>query len=111
MGYDDPRPVQAQAIGPILAGRDLIGLAQTGTGKTAAFAAPIVDSLLRSPPARARKRSIDPFSRLRALALCPTRELTQQVQQEAARIAQGSALRTVAAYGKVAITPQIQAIT
>ena len=110
MNYKQPRPIQAQAIPPLVEGRDVIGLAKTGTGKTAAFISPIAHRLISVSPRQGRKRSIDPASRLRALVLCPTRELAQQVADEAARIAQGSVLRVACAYGKVAISPQAQAI-
>src|ERR671914_155337 len=68
-GYTQPTPIQAAAIPLALAGRDLIGLAQTGTGKTAAFTLPIVQRLLRGP------------ARLRTLILVPTRELAAQVRE------------------------------
>jgi len=110
MGYRHPRPIQAQAIGPIRDGCDVIGLAQTGTGKTAAFITPIAHTLLTSPPPRAPGKSIAPMTRLRALVLCPTRELAQQVTAEAARIVQGTVLRTACAYGKVGMKAQSQAI-
>ena len=115
MGYAQPRPIQAAAQQPILAGRDLIGLAATGTGKTAAFVAPILHQLLSArpggePKSRRDKRPVRPAERLRALVMCPTRELTQQVQKEAGVIAQGSVLRTTCAVGKSAIRPQADAI-
>src|SRR5919202_357110 len=69
VGYERPTPIQAQAIPLALKGRDLIGLAQTGTGKTAAFTLPIVQRLLEGP------------RRLRALVLVPTRELAVQVRE------------------------------
>src|SRR5258705_3916140 len=89
MGYAQPRPIQSAVRQPILEGRDVIGLAQTGTGKTAAFAAPILHYLLSRVPGRSgsgERRPITPGERLRALVLCPTRELAQQVQRETARI-------------------------
>ncbi len=115
MGYAQPRPIQAAAQEPILAGRDLIGLAATGTGKTAAFVTPILHHLLSArpggePASRRDKRPIRPAERLRALVLCPTRELAQQVQKETGVIAQGSVLRTTCAVGKSAIRPQADAI-
>lgn len=109
MGYGQPRPIQAQAIGHILEGRDLIGLAQAGAGKTAAFIAPLAHALISVKPGRAG-RAADAMSRLRALVLCPTRELAQQVADEAARIMQGSVLRVACVYGKAAISPQIRAL-
>src|SRR3712207_6359699 len=73
-GYEHPTPIQAQAIPLALKGRDLIGLAQTGTGKTAAFTLPIVDRLLGGP------------KRTRALILTPTRELCVQVEESFQKI-------------------------
>lgn len=67
-GYERPTPIQAQAVPLALKGRDLMGLAQTGTGKTAAFTIPIIERLLGGP------------KRTRALILTPTRELCQQVE-------------------------------
>jgi ATP-dependent RNA helicase RhlE len=110
MGYRTPRPIQAQAIGPILDGRDVIGLAPTGTGKTAAFIAPIAHHLLESPPAPGNKRKADPARRLRGLVLCPTRELAVQVAEEASHIIAGTVLRVACAYGKVGMRDQIEQI-
>jgi ATP-dependent RNA helicase RhlE len=110
MGYRSPTPIQAQSIEPAIAGRDLIGLAQTGTGKTAAFIVPIAHHVISHKPPQDKGKSIEAMTRLRALVLCPTRELAQQVADETARIVQGSVLRVGCAYGKVAISPQIQAI-
>jgi ATP-dependent RNA helicase RhlE len=109
MGYAQARPIQQAAAAPILAGRDVIGLAQTGTGKTAAFAAPVLHHLLSHKPGEDH-RPIRPDERLRALVVCPTRELAQQVQQESAVIAQGTAVRTACVFGKAAIAPQAHAI-
>jgi len=75
MGYTQPSPIQQQAIPFILQGRDLIGQAQTGTGKTAAFAIPIIDL-------------VDPeFNKPQAIILCPTRELAVQVEGEFQKLA------------------------
>jgi ATP-dependent RNA helicase RhlE len=111
MGYTSPRPIQAQSIAPALKGRDVIGLAQTGTGKTAAFIVPVAHHLITSAPPKVRGKSIDPQSRLRALVICPTRELARQVAEEAALIAQGNVLRVACAYGKVSMRPQIEALS
>ncbi len=75
-GYDTPTPIQAQAIPPVLAGRDLLGIAQTGTGKTAAFMLPSIDRL------READNRI-PFKSCRMLVLAPTRELAGQIAQSA----------------------------
>ena len=74
-GYANPTPIQAQAIPLVLKGRDVMGLAQTGTGKTAAFTLPIVDRLLGGP------------RRTRALVLTPTRELCVQVEESVKKYA------------------------
>ncbi|MBP0574770.1 DEAD/DEAH box helicase, partial [Mycobacterium tuberculosis] len=71
-GYTQPTPIQTQAIPPALSGRDILGIAQTGTGKTAAFALPIIERLI------ADKRPASPRG-CRALVLAPTRELASQI--------------------------------
>ena len=87
VGYEAPTPIQARTIPALLAGRDVIGQAQTGTGKTAAFGIPIVEK-------------IDPSSNhVQALILTPTRELCVQVTEEIARIGQFRGVRLVAIYG------------
>ena len=78
-GYQTPSPIQAKAIPPVLEGRDLLGCAQTGTGKTAAFALPILQLLANHPPSH---------NKIRALILTPTRELAQQIAQELRELAQ-----------------------
>ncbi|MEO6865958.1 MAG: DEAD/DEAH box helicase [Gemmatimonadaceae bacterium] len=97
-GYTHPTPIQAQAIPLALEGRDLIGLAQTGTGKTAAFALPILNQLMGGP------------HRARALILTPTRELCVQVEENFRKYAEHSALKTLAVYGGVALEPQTKAL-
>jgi ATP-dependent RNA helicase RhlE len=107
MGFRRPRPIQEQAIAPLLEGRDLIGLAPTGTGKTAAFIAPLAHHLLEHKPPTGQ---VHAMQRLRALVLCPTRELAVQVAEEAARICQGTVLRIACAYGKVSLRKQADRI-
>ncbi len=97
-GYTHPTPIQLNAIPLALTGRDLIGLAQTGTGKTAAFTLPIVNSLLDGP------------RRTRALILTPTRELAVQVDESFRKYSQFSPLSVAAVYGGVAIEPQTKAL-
>ena len=77
-GYTHPTPIQQQAIPLALAGRDLIGLAQTGTGKTAGFTLPIVQNLISAPITDAKG---EPAHRVRVLILTPTRELAAQVEE------------------------------
>ena len=89
-GFDDPRPIQADTIPAGLDGRDVLGLAQTGTGKTAAFALPLLDRLLRD-----RQRAI------RALVLAPTRELATQIAAEIRLLARHTRLRVAIVYGGV----------
>ncbi|MEO7217581.1 MAG: DEAD/DEAH box helicase [Gemmatimonadaceae bacterium] len=97
-GYTHPTPIQALAIPLALEGRDLIGLAQTGTGKTAAFALPILNQLKGGP------------HRVRALILTPTRELCVQVEDNFHKYAEHSDLKTLAVYGGVAVDPQAKAL-
>nr|WP_321986738.1 DEAD/DEAH box helicase [uncultured Lichenicoccus sp.] len=92
--YNEPTPIQAQAIPPILRGRDVQGLAQTGTGKTAAFALPILHRLL-STPAPAPPRGC------RALVLAPTRELASQIAESFRTHGRGTGLRVALLYGGV----------
>src|SRR5208282_3916278 len=68
LGYETPTPIQTRAIPPVLAGRDVMGLAQTGTGKTAAFVLPILERLLPGPRGK-----------VRTLIIAPTRELAEQI--------------------------------
>ena len=97
-GYTAPTPIQARAIPLILNGRDIMGLAQTGTGKTAAFTLPIVQRLLGGP------------RRTRALILTPTRELAVQVRETFARYASHSGLEIAVVYGGVPLGPQETAL-
>ncbi|MGI8998856.1 MAG: DEAD/DEAH box helicase [Candidatus Limnocylindria bacterium] len=98
MGFVTPTEVQARAIPPLRRGEDLIGQAQTGTGKTAAFAIPIVEK-------------IDPSSdHVQAMILTPTRELCVQVTDEIARIGQFRNVRTVAIYGGSSMDKQIEGL-
>jgi superfamily II DNA/RNA helicase len=98
-GYTVPTPIQKEAIPPILAGRDILGLAQTGTGKTAAFVLPILQRLLDGP----RKT-------VRALIVAPTRELAEQIHDNIGKMAQKTGLRSVVVYGGVGKQPQIRTI-
>jgi ATP-dependent RNA helicase RhlE len=93
-GYTDPTPIQRKAIPLVLSGSDVIGAAQTGTGKTAAFILPILARLLDGPP------------RLRALVLTPTRELAAQVETNARDYARFTPLRVGVVYGGVPLPPQ-----
>jgi len=99
LGYQEPTPIQQQSIPPIMAGRDVIGLAQTGTGKTAAFALPILQHLEGGPRGR-----------VRALIVAPTRELAEQIHQAFADLGRQTRLRSVAIYGGVGMGPQMQAL-
>ncbi|MEM9753908.1 MAG: DEAD/DEAH box helicase [Planctomycetota bacterium] len=104
-GYDHATPIQAGAIPYALQGRDVLGSAQTGTGKTAAFALPIVHRLLTTnkQPKKSDKRP-------RALILSPTRELTQQIADGFAAYAKGTGLRGVTIYGGTGQRPQTNAL-
>ncbi|GFM83863.1 helicase [Pseudomonas cichorii] len=100
LGYQTPTPVQAQAIPPVLAGRDLMAAAQTGTGKTAGFALPLLQRLTMEGP------KVAPNS-VRALVLAPTRELAEQVHESIRQYAEHLPLSTYAVYGGVSINPQM----
>jgi len=111
-GYVEPTPIQAKAIPHVLAGRDLLGLAQTGTGKTAAFALPILQRLSRAvssgdpgkPPPRRGSRPI------RCLILTPTRELASQIGESFTTYGKNLALRNFVIFGGVGDGPQKQAL-
>ena len=100
-GYTDPTPIQRQAIPPALAGRDVLGCAQTGTGKTCAFAAPILQRLAKGVP---NPRMI------RALILTPTRELAIQIQDSFVSYGRNLSLRSAVIFGGVGQQPQVDAI-
>lgn len=103
LGYETPTPIQAQAIPQLLEGRDLLGCAQTGTGKTAAFALPMLQSLAMSPKPPAKRAA-------RALVLAPTRELAQQIHDSFRAYGRFLRLSTAVIYGGVGATPQIRAM-
>jgi ATP-dependent RNA helicase RhlE len=100
-GYTVPTPIQALAIQPALAGKDIIGCAQTGTGKTAAFVLPLLQRLSQHEGAGTRERHP------RALVLTPTRELAQQVQTAVATYGRFLTLRSVSIYGGVSMDKQL----
>jgi len=97
--YETPTPIQEQAIPAILDGRDILGLAQTGTGKTAAFVLPILEQLLKGPRGR-----------VRTLIVAPTRELAEQINSDITKLARQTGLRSVAIYGGVGKLPQVKRI-
>jgi len=106
MGYSTPTPIQSKAIPIVLAGRDVMGAAQTGTGKTAGFALPIIHRLL--PQASS---SMSPARHpVRALILAPTRELAEQVAENVKMYIAGTPLRCATVYGGVDMEPQTQAL-
>jgi ATP-dependent RNA helicase RhlE len=97
LGYRTPTPIQAHAIPAVLQGRDVLGLAQTGTGKTAAFALPILQRLLPRPQRH-----------LRALIVAPTRELAEQIHGTIAALGHQTRVRSMTLYGGVSMLPQRQ---
>ena len=104
LGYTQPSPVQAEAIAPLVEGRDLIGQAATGTGKTAAFALPMLERLAEIRPDR--RRGDSPFG----MVLTPTRELALQVSEAVARYGAGLRARVVTVYGGAPAGPQWKAL-
>lgn len=99
LGYQVPTPIQLQAIPPVMQGRDVMGLAQTGTGKTAAFVLPILQRLLKGPRGQ-----------VRALVLAPTRELAEQTHEAFGALGKQTGLRSVTIYGGVGTHPQVTAL-
>jgi ATP-dependent RNA helicase RhlE len=99
LGYTTPTPIQLKAIPPIMQGRDVIGLAQTGTGKTAAFLLPILQRLLQSPRGR-----------VNALIISPTRELAEQTCEAISELGRHTGLRSVAIYGGIGMQQQIDGL-
>jgi len=102
-GYTEPTPIQVEAIPQILAGHDLIGIAQTGTGKTAAFVLPILSMLSASPDPARRGRT-------RTLVVAPTRELVVQIEENVRAYAKYLPLRMATVFGGVGERPQIEAL-
>ncbi len=100
-GYEIPTPIQAAALPLALAGHDLLGTAQTGTGKTAAFVLPLLQRLLSAPSARRKTR---------ALIVVPTRELAEQVLASIRVLSRQTNLRAASVYGGVGMTPQTKAL-
>ena len=98
-GYITPTPIQTKAIPEVMKGRDVMGLAQTGTGKTAAFALPILNRLINGPRGR-----------IGALIIAPTRELAEQIHCAIETLGRQTRLRSAVVYGGVGINPQIQAL-
>ncbi len=98
-GYTVPTPIQQQAIPVVLAGRDVLGLAQTGTGKTAAFVLPILQRLTKGP-----------LLRVRVLIVAPTRELAEQIHQTIVALGKKTKVRSVTIYGGVGKSPQVAAV-
>jgi ATP-dependent RNA helicase RhlE len=104
-GYTEPTPIQAQAIPHVLQGKDMIGCAQTGTGKTAAFALPILQRLVNQPqPAHYKRPNV------RVLVLSPTRELATQIGDNFAAYGKHTGLKHIVIFGGVGQHPQVQAI-
>jgi ATP-dependent RNA helicase RhlE len=123
-GYTEPTPIQSAAIPPILAGHDLIGIAQTGTGKTAAFVWPILARLARpshhggppAPPGPGHGSASIPLRRgegprsPRALIVAPTRELVAQIEENVRAYGRHLPLRAATVYGGVSERPQLEAL-
>ncbi|ENM5833034.1 DEAD/DEAH box helicase [Vibrio metoecus] len=99
-GYNTPSPIQLQAIPAVLAGKDVMAAAQTGTGKTAGFTLPILELLAKGPKVRANK--------VRALILTPTRELAAQIQDNVLIYGRHLPLSSAVVFGGVKVNPQMQ---
>jgi ATP-dependent RNA helicase RhlE len=103
-GYTTPTPIQSAAIPPIVEGHDLIGIAQTGTGKTAAFTLPLLERMLNAPPQQGTRRTPQ------LLIVAPTRELAAQIEENVRLFSRGTQFRTVTIFGGVGESPQIDAL-
>jgi len=103
MEFEEPTPIQTATIPSALEGRDILGSAETGTGKTAAFLLPLLQKLLNAPPAKLQTQT-------RALILVPTRELALQVTDQAAQLSRALPIRVATIYGGVGLKPQEQAL-
>lgn len=99
VGYTTPTPIQEQAIPVVLTGHDMMGLAQTGTGKTAAFLLPIIQRLTQGP-----------LRRVRVLILAPTRELAEQIHQMTVDLSRNTKVRSITVYGGVSMKHQVSAL-
>ncbi len=106
LGYEEPTPIQREAIPPLLAGRDVLAEAPTGTGKTAAFALPILHRLAESRATGGRRREESPAG----LILVPTRELAMQVSEAVNRYGERIGIRVLPVYGGQAIGLQLRAL-
>ena len=106
-GYSTPTPIQQQAIPSVLEGRDIMGGAQTGTGKTAGFTLPLLQRLMQQSPASAKPTGNKPRA-IRALVLTPTRELAAQVADSVATYGKYLPLSSAVMFGGVSINPQIK---
>jgi len=104
LGYEEPTPIQREAIPPLLAGRDLLGQAATGTGKTAAFALPMLQQLAADRPGDGARDGVS------ALVLVPTRELAMQVSEAVHRYGKGLGARVLAVYGGASMDQQLRAL-
>lgn len=103
IGYKEPSAIQRQAIPIGLQERDLVGLAKTGSGKTAAFAIPMIEYISRLPPIDDSNKDLGPY----ALILAPTRELAQQIDQEVRRFANPLGMRCVSIVGGKSVEGQM----
>ena len=99
-GYNTPTPIQKQAIPAIIDGKDVLGAAQTGTGKTAGFTLPLLENLMRAPGSQKKRRSV------RALILTPTRELAAQVGESVRQYGRNLPFKSMTMFGGVSINPQ-----
>jgi ATP-dependent RNA helicase DeaD len=112
LGYEEPTPVQRETIPLILAGRDLIGQAATGTGKTAAFALPMIQRLLEDQTGAPKKegKGRPPRRGVSGLVLVPTRELAMQVAEATHKYARGTGITVVPLYGGASMSQQMRAL-
>lgn len=104
LGYKEVTPIQEKAIPIVMDGKDLVGCAQTGTGKTAAFAIPIINTIHRIVGSGKKRKQI------RTVVLSPTRELAMQIAEDFENLSKYTAIKTVVVYGGVNQVPQVDAL-
>ena len=112
LGYTDATPIQVQAFEPIISGKDVAGLAQTGTGKTAAFLIPIIERILKAETAPEHERAFKDWKAFnQVLILVPTRELADQIHENIVKLTAGTGLKSATFYGGTGYDKQKEALS
>ncbi|MGC4070521.1 MAG: DEAD/DEAH box helicase [Polyangiaceae bacterium] len=110
LGHEEPTPIQRKAMGPALSGRDVLGCAQTGTGKTAAFTLPLLQRLCAEPVSESGKSGSNGRAPIRALVLAPTRELASQIDESLSQYGQFCRFKHAKVFGGVGLEGQVRTL-